>query len=151
MLSNENLKFPQPEISPRPLSLFFTFFPQHRSGSLSSKGSALPPRSIQLSFPSSYPEHIIHLSASLGTLSILLCVHSRFRCLCPIPQRPQLPITESHICLCYLGTTTVLHTALSSPFPLVLLLRSCKQAPCHAGTPGPEHTAEARWRRRGAS
>lgn len=141
--------FPQPEISPLPLSLFFTPPPPNTVPALSSKGSTLTPPSVQLSFPSSYPEHIIHLSGSLGTLSILLCVRFLLQCLCPVPPRPQLLISESYICLCYLGTRapghhhSAAHSTLISL--LILLLRSCKRAPYHTGTPGPEHSAEARW------
>lgn len=63
--------------------------------SLSSNGSTLTPRSIQLPFPSPSPEHIIHLSGPLGTLSVLLCVGSVFQCLCP--AAPGAPNRVLHV------------------------------------------------------
>lgn len=90
--------------------------------------------------------HLIYLSGPLGTLPILLYVRFLFWTLGPIPQLPQLLLTESYSCLCYLGASIVLGTQRSR---LVLPLHSHKQASHHTERPGPEHNAEGQVVKRG--
>ena len=121
MRRQRQTSFPNLKSLPSPC-LCSSLFPPNTVPALSSKGSTLTPPSVQLSFPSSYPEHIIHLSGSLGTLSILLCVRFLLQCLCPVPPRPQLLISESYIRLCYLGTRAPGHhhsAAHSTPISLL--------------------------------
>lgn len=104
-------------------SLFFYFPPlPHLSDSLSSNSSSLTPHSSQLSFPSSYPEHSIHLAFCLSCPVFVLsgaCVL--------FPSRTSYSLLSPTRAFATQAPPQRPHTRLSPPFCLVLLPGSPKR------------------------